>query len=278
MNTIELFIKTDLEANGLAEKTAKSYANKLRLFEAWIQSVDTTLEGYSRSDVQDYINSLTKVKKMKATSVNAHFAAIKRFSQWANRPECVHRIRVVAVSNPFNVAPKALDKKDVYRIRREIDRSGNKRNMALFAVLFYCGLRVEEAHSLDISDIAASERKGHLTVRSGKRNAERTLPLNPEARKALLDYIDSRDDDNPALFLSNQKKRWSIRGIQKLCNELGFNPHAARHTLVTSLVDQKIDDETIRQITGHRSIQMVSRYRSVTEEQKEQALEGLYLD
>ncbi|MEF7566011.1 tyrosine-type recombinase/integrase [Bacillus infantis] len=277
MDPLVYFIEKGLREKGKSPKTIRAYQYALFNFEKWLQAVETDLENFGRSDVQQYIDELADNKKSAAT-INSYFAAIRSFARFYERPETVSDIRIVKTPNLMKEAPVALEKNERQRIKREIDRTGHKRDIAIILTLLYTGIRVSELVNLDIDDVEASERKGSLTVRHGKGNKPRKLPLHPEVRRALRQYIDERTDEDPALFLSTHKKRISVRSVQHLCNKYGVNPHKFRHTLVTNLVDQGQDDETIRTITGHEHVNMIARYRSVREEDKEAAISSLYMD
>jgi site-specific recombinase XerD len=277
MSLIEKFIEIELKQKGKSPYTIRTYRHNLLRFEKWLASVGATLENYSRSDVQQYIDELV-AQKLSAATVNNHFSAIRSFSSFVNKADCVKDIRIVKAPNLYQQAPVALTKLERQRIKREIDRTGNKRDIAIIFTLLYTGIRLSELVALDRDDVKISERKGELIVRKGKGYKERRIPLHKEARRAIQEYLNERKDSNPALFLSNFKKRISARSVQRLCQKLGIHPHQLRHTFVTNLVDSGVDDETIRTLTGHSSVIMVARYRSVREEDRENAIENLYLD
>ncbi|ANB66113.1 phage integrase family protein (plasmid) [Anoxybacillus sp. B7M1] len=277
MNVIENFIDLGLHEKGKSPHTIRTYRHSLIHFEKWLASVDATLINYSRSDVQQYIDELV-ARKLSAATVNNHFAAIRAFSAFMHKEDCVRDIRIVKAANANEQAPAALTKLERQRIKREIDRTGNKRDIAIIFTLLYTGIRLSELVALDRDDIKISDRKGELVVRQGKGNKERKIPLHKEVRRAIQEYLKERTDHDPALFLSNYKKRISVRSVQHICKKLGIHPHQLRHTFVTSLVDSGVDDETIRTLTGHSSIIMVARYRSVREEDRENAIDNLYLD
>jgi integrase/recombinase XerD len=83
-----------------------------------------------------------------------------------------------------------LDKIERSKLIRDIDRTGNKRGFAILMTLLMTGIRVSELAALDRSDVDISDRKGLLVVRSEKGNKERILPLNVEARRAIVKYIE----------------------------------------------------------------------------------------
>ncbi len=61
-------------------------------------------------------------------------------------------------------------------------------------VLFYTGLRLSELAGLDVDDVAVSQRRGRVVVRSGKGDAYREVPLNSACRKALDEWASARAD------------------------------------------------------------------------------------
>src|SRR5205823_6326513 len=81
-------------------------------------------------------------------------------------------------------APHWLEKRDVDRLIRTVEHHGNTRDRAIVLTLRHTGIRVSELCSLRTDDIEISERKGSLTVRSGKGGKFRVLPLNVDARRA----------------------------------------------------------------------------------------------
>lgn len=272
----ELFILA-LKETSKSPHTIKSYKSALNNFDKWLTNFGASLKNFGRIDVQQYVDTLSSEKKA-ASTIHTKFQAIKAFAEWSGNSDSIQDIRLTKAPSLMSEAPQALDRNERNKIMREIDRLGNKRNAAIFFTFLYTGIRISELVALDISDIEISDRKGSLKVRKGKGNKERTIPLSPEARRAITLYLEERKDNNPALFLSTHKKRLSVRSVQHLCNKHGINPHLFRHTFVTNLVDQGIDDETIRTLTGHESPLMVARYRSVREEAKEDAVNKLYID
>lgn len=277
MKTIETFINDELINKGKSPQTTRTYQNQLVQFETWLSEAGTDIRSYSRSDVQQYFDELTKQKKS-ASTMNTHFYAIKKFSTYIDKENCVQDIRLVKAAPIIQQAPAALTKLELQRIKREVDRTEKKRDIAIIFTLIYTGMRVSELVALDRDDISISERKGTILIRQGKGNAERKIPLHKEVRRAITEYLNTREDYNPVLFMSNYKKRISVRSVEYLCSKFGAHPHQFRHTFITDLVDAGIDDETIRTLTGHINVSMIARYRTVREEARENAIDNLFLD
>ena len=270
---LEKFIAEGLK--GKSATTIKTYAHAIQQFAKWLDGAGTDLEGYSRSDVQQYIDYLI-AKGKSASTVNKIWNAIKKFSKFVGKEETIEDIDVVKQQDYKKIAPKALTDKELKKLIREIDRTGNKRDIAIVQVLANTGVRVSELVALNRDDVEISERKGRLTVRRGKGNKERTIPLNAETRRAITKYLEERSDDNPALFLSNRDQRISVRSVQHLIEKYGYNVHALRHTFITGLKRANVDDSIIMDMTGHSSLDMIARYSKPTEEDKQNAVENLY--
>lgn len=275
---MESTILNDFVQKGLKGKsvtTIKTYHHALLQFEEWLLGAGTNLNNFARSDVQQYIDYLTAKKKSAAT-INKVFNAIKSFCRWSGKKEIIEDICVVKQPSILQIAPKSLSKDERCRLIREADRGWSKRNYAIIMVLLNTGVRLNEIVALDKDDINMSERKGTLKVRNGKGNKERVIPLNVETRRVLTKYLDERTDNGDALFLSNRQKRISLRSVQHIIEQHGFNVHQLRHTFITGLVRAKEDISKIRALSGHSSADMILRYSQPTEEDLQKAVENLY--
>lgn len=270
---LDQFINEGLR--GKSEATVKTYRHALQQFSLWLDGCGTTLEQFSRTDVQQYVTYMASKKKSAAT-INKVYNAIKKFCRWAKKLDCIEEVHIIKTPDYKQTAPKALDRLERKRLEREVDRSGNKRDYAIIKTLLHTGLRVSELVALDRTDVDLSERKGELRVRVGKGNKARKLPLDIDTRWAIRKYLEERTDDNEALFISNRNKRISVRSIQHLLEQHDLHAHQLRHTFITGLVRANEDIAVIQSLSGHSSADMILRYSKPTEEDKLRAVEGLY--
>lgn len=261
---------------GKSKATIKTYDNSLKLFSEWLDGAGASLENYSRSDVQQYIDFLVGRRKSPAT-INKHWSAIKKYSYWLNNERAVEEIAVVKPVEYTKLSPKSLSRIEVNRLIREIDREDNVRDMAIVQLFLNTGIRLSELVALNKEDIEISERKGELLVHNGKGNKSRRIPLNKEARRAINKYLNERNDTIEALFISNRAKRLSVRSVQHIFEKKGVNVHALRHTFITHLIRNGIDTSIVQSLSGHSSAEMLFRYSVPTEEDQLQALEGIWI-
>lgn len=275
VEVIERFRLVQIE-DGKSALTAKTYAHALSKLNEWLLDIGGDIDNLTRHDIQSYINQLDASGKSAAT-INKTFAAISVFASYLERRDIVESIRVPEFRKQRNVAPKSLERNDKNRLLREVERHGNARDIAIAYVLLHTGIRVSELCALNVDDVVMAERSGHVMVRHGKGNVARKVPLSAEARHHLKKYLDTRGDKNVALFLSNEKKRISVRTVQHMLKEkYGVHPHQLRHTFCRDLVTSGVDISTVAELAGHSDINVTRRYSKPTEVELERAIEQAF--
>ena len=143
------------------------------------------------------------------------------------------------------------------------------RDLALIDMLASTGMRVGELVLLNRSDIDFEERE---CVVLGKGNKERIVYFDARTKLHLKQYLDSRTDDNEALFVSLKAphKRLNIGGVEVRIRKIGkrlniqkAHPHKFRRTLATMAIDKGMPIEQLQQLLGHRRIDTTLQYAMV---------------
>ena len=138
-----------------------------------------------------------------------------------------------------------------------------------FLLLYWTGMRIGEMVLLNKADINFNERE---CVVFGKGDKERIVYFDARTKIHLQNYIDSRTDDNPALFvtLRSPHKRIKIGGIESRLREMGkklaiqkVHPHKFRRTLATMAIDKGMPIEQLQQLLGHKRIDTTLQYAMV---------------
>ena len=131
------------------------------------------------------------------------------------------------------------------------------------------GMRVGEMVLLNRSDIDFHERE---CVVFGKGSKERVVYFDARTKIHLQNYLASRKDDNPALFVSLREpnERLKIGGVETRLREFGrklgmikVHPHKFRRTLATMAIDKGMPIEQLQQLLGHRKIDTTLQYAMV---------------
>ena len=150
-------------------------------------------------------------------------------------------------------------------------RDGAKtlRDLAIIDLLASTGMRVGELVKLDVADVDFERRE---CVVLGKGNKERPVYFDARTKIHLRNYIASRTDSSPALFVSLCKpyRRLRISGVEsrlrKLGKELGMDrvhPHKFRRTLATRAIDKGMPIEQVQRLLGHAKIDTTLTYAMV---------------
>jgi integrase/recombinase XerC len=282
----------------LAGRARDAYLAQARDFVTWLASSEHGARALVASDVRDwavrdYKRYVKTTKGWGPASVNQALAAIDNFyrSRGAGRPE-------VAREELAQTAPRALTEAEQRTFLRFVQASPSERDRAIATVFFYAGLRLSELGALDMTDIALSARRGRVTVRAGKGDAYRDVPLNSPCRTALDEWFDARTKQlaaraqaasdgearTSAVWLSRSGTRMGTRAIdlviRRLAAEAGLelSAHVLRHTCVTNLIRSGADVVMVAEIAGHRRLDTTRRYSLPSQADKDAALEAVVVE
>lgn len=155
-----------------------------------------------------------------------------------------------------------------------------KRDKAILELFFSTGLRVSELCKLKIENI--NLKKDEFTVR-GKGAKLRVVFLSDDARRAIEEYLKSRLDTNPYLFISHDKASsgrdeqlgLTPRSVQRLVEKYAkvagitkeVTPHTLRHSYATDLLMNGADIRSVQAMLGHASITTTQVYTHITDQQ-----------
>lgn len=278
----------ELTRQEAAPKTIQNYQSDLECFARWFEG--SRGESFSASattptDIRDYKSHLLTVQGCKPATINRRLAALRKFFSWAKATRRVEEVPTEAVkgirSDPR--APKSLDKREVDRLIRAAERDGDKRNLAILQTLRHTGLRVGELCALKREDVEISERKGKLTVRSGKGAKHREVPLNVDARRAISTYLEVRPQVvDEHLFIGQRGEGLKVQAVENIVEKYahlagleGVTPHTLRHTFGTQVLRSGEDLVTVARLLGHERIETTAIYTQPSERDLERAVEKL---
>ena len=257
-----------LAAAPLSADTCRTYVSRVRQYLAWLHR-DTgerrfgdplTLPGARDWAVRDYRRYLLREAdpKRSVRYCNNTLAALDDF--YVRRG--LGRADIARDVLP-RTAPRALDANAQVRWLRAVRQWPHVRDRALALSPFYAGLRIGDAVALDVDDVRLSARKGVLVV-YGKGGKIREVPVHPELRPLLQDWIDARSgwpgaDRQRALFLNRRGGRLSRRGASDIFTAIAANAglddkataHIGRHTFVNELIRGGEDLVIVAEIAGH---------------------------
>lgn len=295
----------------ISEEIQERYADELEAFHIWMKDAGYTghtVKSYT-GDVAEFLSSiqgksLEQVKKLhvlsflsrarergvsdatrnrKHAAVNCFFKSLIELEVLTNNPAS----GIKKSKTEKNRAPVFLDESGLERFLQSVEGKYRTRNLAIFLLMGYMGLRVGEVHALNCKDYNAERRT--LDV-FGKGRKWRTLPV-PEMVAELLNLaVEERLSPwrakEEAMFVSQKGKRLSIRSIQLISTEtferfqqespthqrLHYSSHKLRHSFATMMLRRGADLRTVQELLGHASIQTTTVYTHVTSREKEEAM------
>ncbi|MEV5891856.1 tyrosine-type recombinase/integrase [Nonomuraea fuscirosea] len=289
-----------LEHAPLADSSKAKYASRLRGYLAWLadQADAGATDGDPLTDpiaatgsVRDFRRHLKNSRRAPNT-IDSYLSAIDDF--YARRG--LGKTQAPRERDARHPAPRALDARRARRYIRHVQLTASPRDKALALLPYFAGLRISEVVGLDLADVRLPARKGELRVRGKGRDGGkiRHLPLHPDLRQALTDWLAARAGwtgaGTAAVFLNQRGGRLSDRAARDIITGLGaacginddptdpFGPHVLRHTFATQLIRDGKDPILVAELLGHGSLDTTRRYALPAEADKQAALDALVTD
>jgi len=227
--------------------------------------------------LREWLTSLYD-RKLYPISIRRKLAAVRSFFQFLLRektvpsnvarvlrtPKAPKRVPIVPTAEQTNtlVDQVGLDK---------FERPYPERDVALFELLYGCGLRISELVGLNVDDFDLGER--WIRVR-GKGRKERQVPYGEKASASLKKYLAQRaaKPGERALLVNHRGGRLSDRGAREIVKfyarmisgDAGLHPHSLRHAYATHLLADGADLRAIQELLGHARLATTQKYTQVS--------------
>lgn len=261
---VELFLSAK-RIEGCSEKSLKYYRATIC---AMLDSVGKDIKQIVTDDLRIYLTDYQNKNQASRVTVDNIRRILSSFFSWLEDEDYIikspvrriHRIKTTK-SIKETYSDEALE------LMR--DESGTLRDLAMIDLLASTGMRVGEMVLLNKDDIDFTERE---CIVLGKGDKERVVYFDARTKIHLRNYLESRCDDNPALFVSLKApyNRLQIGGVEVRLRELGrrldinkVHPHKFRRTLATVAIDKGMPIEQLQRLLGHQKIDTTLQYAMV---------------
>ncbi|SCG83983.1 phage integrase family protein [Proteiniborus sp. DW1] len=287
MILIEEFKNKLIRQSNYSDNTIEAYIRTVKDFEKFIASAtgsEFNPGEIIELDVKEYKSYLLNIKKQAPNTINQKLSGISSYFNFCMAKSIVKNnpaaaIKKVAVQNK-KTAPEVLEQNEFYRLKREVYKGNNKMHILIFELLYNTGVRVSELCNIELDDMRISERKGLLKIRSGKGEKYREIPLNSDARKAIIEYLEIRPYTDSKRLIIGERGPMGRTGIFKIIKKYSkssgveAHPHTLRHQFCHDLlVHESIS--TVAEFAGHSDINTTYRYTIATKKEKYAAIEHL---
>jgi integrase/recombinase XerD len=264
----------DRKSQNLSEGTLHFYRVKLALFVAFCdRQVITDIRQVTPQVIRQYLVELTQAHT--PGGVNCAFRALRAFLRWFwEETEPDWKNPILKVKAP-RVSEEPLEPAPLEVIQAMIDTCekgtlAGERDRALMLFLLDTGARADECLSLDLANV--NQVTGSILIRSGKGGKPRTVYLGRQARRALRAYLRTRQDNNPALWVTVEGERLTYWGMREVIRRrsvragvLAPKLHAFRRQFALSCLRGGMDVYSLQALMGHTDLQVLRRYLKQTD-------------
>ncbi len=306
---LEFLEYLEIERNR-SQKTVENYRFYLNRFFDWFGK-DKKPNAITAEDVRKYrlwLNRLVDVHgdPLKKNTQNYHLIALRSFLKYLAKRDVVslaaekielmrmpdRQVHILATSDLERMLEAPVKGLELEKQREAPGTSLliRLRDKALLELLFSSGLRVSELTGLQKDDISLTKEEFSVLGKGGK---SRVVFLSEQARYWIKQYITARNDMNPFLFISHDKRTKSVtrvsalkaakqsdfpitprtaqRIVERYAKMAGITkdvtPHTLRHSYATDLLQNGADIRSVQSMLGHSSITTTQIYTHITDKQ-----------
>ena len=271
-----------IDERRLSKNTKIAYLHDLEVFLSFLSKHFgheiqlTDLENVNLSDFRGFLTQI-QISGLSKPSAARTISTIRNFFKYLERESGITNNSIGLIKSPKlgRPLPKALnipDAKNSINMAGELAKNHwvGVRDIAVLHLLYGCGLRINEALSMNGDNIPISET---ITI-IGKGGKQRLIPVLPSVKDAINRYLDICPfqiiPDGP-LFFGARGKRLNPAIIQKAMRTIQgalnlpatATPHALRHSFGTHLLANGADLRAIQELLGHASLSTTQRYTEV---------------
>jgi integrase/recombinase XerC len=263
--------------------TTEAYGHDLHSFLGFLthhiggDPTATDLTNLREADLRAWLAAQAKKGHTNRTRAR-HLSALRSFFRYARKRHGLesNAARLLRTPKVVPSLPRALPPPQARAVATDIGDAAatpfaTARDIALFTLLYGCGLRISEALNLSIAQAPQANRPLRVL---GKGNKERLVPVLPAVEQAVTDYLrhhPAAADPTAPLFIGERGARLNpgvaqrtLRHYRRLAGlPEHATPHALRHSFATHLLAGGADLRAIQDLLGHASLSTTQRYTAV---------------
>jgi integrase/recombinase XerC len=270
----------ELKRQNVSAHTLRAYTSDLRQFIEYFSPPGAEPPSPRALDtlaLREWMGDLYR-RKLKPVSMRRKVAVVRSLFRFLLRQGLleVNFARLIRTPKAPQKLPRVMTAERANTLLDQIaagklDRPHPARDLAVFELLYGCGIRISELVGLNLGDLDLAER--WLLVR-GKGKKERQVPFGSKAAAALDRYLAERmaEPIETAVFVNHRGRRLTdrgARGIVKLYATLlagdpSLHPHSFRHAYATHLLSDGADLRSIQELLGHARLSTTQKYTQVS--------------
>lgn len=252
---------------GCSEKSLKYYDTTVI---AMLKSVKKSVREITTDDLRNYLANYQQARSSSKVTIDNMRRIFSSFFGWLEDEDYILKspVRRIHKIRTEKTIKETFTDESLELLR---DACEEIRDLAMIDLLASTGMRVGEMVLLNREDISFHERE---CVVFGKGGSERVVYFDARTKIHLLNYLEGRNDSNPALFVSLTlpRERLLIGGVETRLREIGkradmhkVHPHKFRRTLATRAIDKGMPIEQVQRLLGHVKIDTTMHYAMVNQ-------------
>ncbi len=261
---VERFISAK-RVEGCSEKSLKYYKTTI---DTMLSILEKDILHIKTEDLREYLTEYQTKNQSSRVTIDNIRRILSSFFSWLEDEDYIIKSpvrRIHKVKTASSIKGTYSDEE----LEKMRDSCEKLRDLAMIDMLASTGMRVGEMVLLNREDIDFAERE---CVVFGKGDKERVVYFDARAKLHLQEYLESRTDDNPALFVTLRAphRRMQIGGIEHRLRGIGkdlniskVHPHKFRRTLATMAIDKGMPIEQLQRLLGHQRIDTTLQYAMV---------------
>ena len=267
VSDIEAFISAK-RVEGCSKKTL-TYCRQT--IETMVSTLGKAPEQITTTDLRCYLTEYQNTRQSSRVTIDNIRRILSSFFSWLEDEDYI----IKSPARRIHKVKTAKVVKDTYtdeELEKMRDHCDSIRDLAMIDLLASSGMRVGEMVTLNREDINFVERE---CIVLGKGNKERIVYFDARTKIHLQCYLNNRQDNDPALFVSLRAphNRLKIGGVESRLRKLGkqlqiskVHPHKFRRTLATTAIDKGMPIEQVQQLLGHQKIDTTLHYAMVKQQ------------
>ncbi len=267
---IEKYIRyLEIEKNA-SEHTILNYKKDLEEFKKFLG--EAKIESVSYLTLRKFLSTL-KERGLKSRSISRKLSSLRSFFRFLNREGFLKSDPTSAISSPKleKHLPIFLTEDEITRLVESPDTKelSGFRDRAILETFYSTGMRVSELIGLNQENI---DFFGGVAKVMGKGRKERLTPIGDRALLAIREYLERRDNSQPAVFLNKNGRRLTARGVRVILDKYvrilalreNISPHSLRHSFATHLLNRGADLRSVQELLGHANLSTTQIYTHLT--------------
>jgi len=267
-----------LERERFSVHTIRNYASDLEQFAAYFTPPGADAPeaaAISTLLLREWLASLFD-RNLDVVSIRRKLAAVRAFFRHLKREGVVDHnwARQLRTPKAPKKLPPVMTEEQTNRLvdgvgESKLEQPHPERDLAIFELLYGCGLRVSELVSINLEDFDFGER--WILIR-GKGKKERQVPFGTKAATAIEKYLAVQPATRGALFRNHRGGRLTDRGARGIVKfyarmlegDSSVHPHGLRHAYATHLLRSGADLRAIQELLGHAGLATTQKYTQVS--------------